>query len=139
MDEPKPALTLARCLALGVLGAAAVLHLLDLVMARSAEPSPEVGYIIFIGCLWALGLWRVWSRASARGVGVVMMLLGAAFFELWRTGGGMCRGTGGERDWVDDLQYLPYEVVLLATGLVCLLLPSTSPEWERAHIEILSE
>jgi hypothetical protein len=136
MAEQAASPTLTYRVALVVLCLAAGFHLVVLAKEWAAEPSSNVDHMAFVTCLWALVIWKVGTRAWGRGVGVMMMVMGGSVLHLWWVGGGMCRGTiGVERDLVHDLQYLPYEAVLLVTGFVCVLLPRSPSRRDAGTVD----
>lgn len=119
---------------------AAGLHLVMLAKEwqGAAEPPWDMRYAGLVVGLWALVIWKVWRRSWGRGLGVVMMVLGAWFFHLCWNGWGMCRGPGEEIGFLEALKYLPVEAAVVVAGFFCMLLPRAAPPDERDDAVVAS-
>lgn len=105
-----------------------------------ASQYEQVGFVIG---LWTLAIWQVWTRPRAwgKGVGIVMVLMVPLHVFMWFRGVDYFRRMGREIEFVPELlKFLPYEVLFLVTGIVCLVLgmrstpkdmvPSVEPQQE---------
>jgi hypothetical protein len=85
--------------------------------------------------LWSLFIWKVWTRPRSWGKGVgialIVIVLGQVF--LLYTIVKHLKSIGQEAEFVPSLlRYLPYQILLLVTSVVCLLLRKRSAVHEVA-------
>ena len=95
--------------------------------------SMRLGMIGIVGSLWALAIWKIWTRPRAwgKGVGIAMLLIVVAHGFLWYRAVQYFRRMGQEMGFVPELlKFLPYEVLFGITGIVCLVLARRSAPQE---------
>ncbi|QIF00937.1 hypothetical protein [Roseimicrobium sp. ORNL1] len=127
MHREKQNITPLHRLALILLAITAGWNLLSVV----TEPAPHwssrehLGLVIFVSCLWSLFIWKVWTRPRSwgKGVGIVMVCVVLLHGWMWYRGVQNFKRMGQELEFVPGLvKFLPYEVLFLTTGIVCLVL-----------------
>jgi hypothetical protein len=131
VHREKPTLTPIHRVALFLLALTAGRNLFSLVMKPAPHWSSleQLGTVFGIGSLWALFLWKVWTRPRSwgRGVGFVMVLIVPLHLFMWYRGVQYLRRTGQEIEFVPALlELLPYEILFFVTGIVCLMLAKRS-------------
>jgi hypothetical protein len=123
----KPAFIPIHRLALIMLALLAARNLYTLVMRPPAHwPLPvQLSTIGMMSSIWALVIWKIWTRPRAwgKGVGIVMVCMVPLHGWMWYRGLQYFRRMGQEMEFVPELlKFLPYEVLFGITGIVCIVL-----------------